>query len=423
LDSEQHKKEKTMKKIFFPLTLLVILTGCELQVIDNPQSLTVAQSQTVEGAYLCVTGGLKQTFEAHQQIGWTAGMIGNEEIQTLTASGSFLFANQLESEGKLAANNTQNRTIVSAAYTALSLADNASKGAQLITSTAGKALYAANIALIQGIIYGDLSKYFVQVPEYGTGTNLSPVQARDKAIAQLQTAITQFGAIPAGTTDYGAKTTGMFTDAAVAIKFCNSYIGMLLYDSGAKVQAKDFLQKGYVKADAGRELAYKNQNTLTGDGIYPAQRNYIEFSVNRYSDKFVNNRIVADTLRRVPARWFVSATTVAALRSVMSYFYPQGPVSPNPAGSGVLAFYPMITWQEVTLMLGDPVVGGVLTPDALSEVLLSWRIPAATVANLVKDPTVTLDRVARYEYPGRGRRWSAVGTYTKWDLANEFSFK
>jgi hypothetical protein len=75
----------------------------------------------------------------------------------------------------------------------------------------------------------------------------------------------------------------------------------------------------------------------------------------------------------------------------------------------------------VALMKADPAINKAKASDVIESVLVSWRIPAATAKTL--STTLALDRVARYEYVGRGRRWSAVGTYPKWQVANEFDFK
>jgi hypothetical protein len=74
-------------------------------------------------------------------------------------------------------------------------------------------------------------------------------------------------------------------------------------------------------------------------------------------------------------------------------------------------------------MLADPAVGKANAATTISLVLQSWKIAKARADVLSTEPTITLARVSQFEYAGRGRRWSAVGTYAKWDLANEFNFK
>jgi hypothetical protein len=201
---------------------------------------------------------------------------------------------------------------------------------------------------------------------------------------------------------------------------------MLYFDTGAKASATPFLALGYVAADAGKEIGILNINALSGAGLYPEWRSGAEFQLNGYSQKLVDNRIAADTLRRAPARWFVPARgiTVDANRLAMNYFFPQSPLTATtPAGGATLAAFPIITWQEVALMQADAAIGKADATATKAAVLASWKIPMARAMTLAADATVTLERVARYEYVGRGRRFSAVGTYTKWEVSNEFNFK
>ena len=74
-------------------------------------------------------------------------------------------------------------------------------------------------------------------------------------------------------------------------------------------------------------------------------------------------------------------------------------------------------------MLADPAINRAAASATISLVLQSWKITKVRADALSIDPTITLDRVSRFEYAGRGRRWSAVGSYAKWELANEFNFK
>jgi hypothetical protein len=421
-----NNSKKKMKKIFIQITALgILLTSCTLDVLDNPKGITTDISQTADGAFLSTIGALKQGFDAHNNINYTTGLIGNEELQTTSPLSSFLAANYIERDGKLTSDNSQNRTIANLAYTSLSLASNARKGIdKSVANPNAKAILLANVNMIEGIVYGDLSKYYVSVPEAVTGNPQTPQQAKDKAIAALTEAIKQFDSFDPAGVDLGVSIKGLFIDKVQAIKFCNSFIGMLHFDTGAKNQAGAFLSKGYVKADIGKELGYKVINTLTGDGIYPSQRNYVEFFVNKYSDKFLAGRILSDTLRRTPSNWYSNtySANTAGLRVAFNYFFPQGAgASINPVGSPTVTQYPVITWAEVALMQADAAVNQAVAKDVITDVLVTWRIPAATATKIAGD--LSLEQVARYEYMGRGRRWAAVGTYPKWDLAAEFSFK
>ncbi len=422
-----------MKKIetyfrFIPLLGLgAILFGCQLTVLQDPKAFTQDKAQDVNGAYQSIITAIKSGFDAHQKMAWAAGLIGNEEIETVLESSITQYPLQIEKDGIVAKSNSQNRAIVTAAYQALAMADNARQAiAANSISPKAKALYLANINLAEGVIYGDMSKFYAQVIEFGSGNALAPEAAKTKAIAALQEAINQFKAAASLTDTPAEKTVGLYTDAVISQKFCNSYIGMLHFDTNTKAQAGSFLEQGYVAADAGKEIGIININALSGEGLYPEWRNGVEFQLNGYSQKFIDGRIPTDTLRRAPTKWYVRGKNIALAdnRLAMNYFYPQSPLTATtPAGGATLAVFPLISWQEVLLMQADATVNKAKAADAIAAVLTSWKIPAARVAVLAADPTITLERVARYEYAGRGRRWSAVGSYPKWEVANEFNFK
>ena len=224
---------------------------------------------------------------------------------------------------------------------------------------------------------------------------------------------------------------GLYSNTAQAIKCCNSLIGMLYFDTGAKAKAAEFLAKGYVKADIGLELGYKNSNSLTSssDAIFSAVVSGASFQLNQYAPTFKSDRIADDTFRRVPSNWFASTTIQAENQLRLNYFYPAAPaasVGSIPATSRV-AYYPIISANEVALMLVDAAVSPATTAaqrqQVVADVLTSWKIPSAQALILSADPAMTLERVARYEYAGRGRRWAAAGKYAKWPLANEFNFR
>ncbi|TAE32242.1 MAG: hypothetical protein EAZ91_05065 [Cytophagales bacterium] len=419
-----------MKKYLFIGIATLLLTSCELSVLEDPKAFTQDKAQDATGAYLSTAGAIKSGFDAHQRMAWAAGMIGNEEIESVLDNTITQYGLRLERENILAKDNTYNRSIVSVGYQALSLSDNARQAVEKSTfSVKGKALLLANINLIEGIVYGDMAKFYSKVIEFGTGAELDPAAAKTKAITRLQEAITQFkaaAAIPDATPE---RLTGLVLDPVIGQKLLNSYIGMLYFDTGEKAKAAPFLALGYVQADGGKEVGIVNINTLTGIGVYPEWRNGVEFQLNGYSQKFIDNRITADTLRRAPARWYIRGQNIAIAtnRVVANYFFPQSPLSATtPAGGATLAAFPLITWQEVALMQADPAINAAKASDVIEAVLISWRIPAATAKTLSTPGTpaaLPLDRVARYEYMGRGRRWSAVGSYPKWEVANEFSFK
>ena len=407
--------------------LATLLFGCDLTVLQDPKAFTIDKAQDANGAYQSAVGAVKNVFDGHQKMAWAAGMVGNEEIQSVLDNAITQYGLRIERENTIAKDNTFNRSIVSVTYQGLGLADNARQAiAKNTFSAKGKALLLANIGLAEGIAYGNMAKFYAQTIEYGTGTALAPDAAKAKAIAALQEAITQYKAAAGIAEAATERLTGLYVDPIIGQKFCNSFIAMLHFDTGAKAQAASFLDQGYVAADAGKEIGIVNINSLTGVGIYPEWRSGVEFQLNGYSQKFIDARIAADTLRRVPARWFVAAKNIdiPTNRLVMNYFYPQSPLTATtPVGGATLAAFPIVSWQEVALMQADAVVNKLKATDVIESVLVSWKIPAARAKILAADPAITLDRVARYEYTGRGRRWAAVGTYPKWEVANEFSFK
>ena len=420
---------KKYKIIAFLLPIL-IFTQCQLSVIDDPNGITQDKTVDGKGPLYLLAGALKAGFEAHNQICWSAGLVGNEELAFITANIS-QNARRIQEEGVVAADLGQNTTQASGTYSSLALAANARKAVEATSyNAATKALFLANINLIEGIMYGNWSKFYVKGYELSVGKELTPDQTRDLAIAKLQEAIKQFEAYNNATDFGGTVVTGLFNNKELGVKFCNSFIGMLYHDTGAKNLAAPFLQKGYVNADAGKELGYKNSNTLTSgaDAIYSAVVSGVQFQFNQYSTSFRSDRITQDTFRRFPSNWSVAQVSLADNALKINYFYPAAPGTGTIPATSRLAYYPIITANEVALMLADagvtPSVTAAQRTQVITDVLTSWKIPAAVVTTLAADATVTLDRVARYEYAGRGRRWAATaGKYTRWPLSNEFSFR
>jgi hypothetical protein len=421
-----------MKKIniIFFAVVLALVSSCKLDVLDDPYGITQDKASEGSGPLYLLAGALKQGFEAHNQMCWSAGLIGNEELSSIAANISQTPI-LIETSGVVPADLGQNTAQANGVYTSIALAENARRAVSGSTyNDAAKNLFFGNINLIEGIVYGDWAKFYESCYEFGTGTSLNPDQTRDLAIAKLTEAIRNFTAYNNATDLGGANARGLFNNTDAAVKCCNGLIGMLLFDTGAKGRAAEFLQKSYVRADAGRELTYKNSNQLTAnsDGIFSAVVSGASFQLNQYSPGFRNDRITADTLRRFPNNWFVPQVSQTDNQNKINYFYPAAPGTGTvPAASRVVG-YPIITANEIALMLADPAVSASMTvaqrQKVIEDVLTSWRIPAALAATLSQDPAITLERVARYEYAGRGRRWSAVpGKYKRWPLAIEFTFR
>jgi hypothetical protein len=399
-------------RLYFTLATasLILLASCDLRVLNDEVAISSERAGTANGTILAVSGMLKSGFAVHQEIGWAASLVGEQELSPNRQNTSFVFAVRISNEGLLASDNTENSTISAGVYSTFALTDVVEKGLsanRFSTDNAqdakAKSLMAANMLMIRGILYSDLAKFYAEVVEPKTNARLTPEQAKSRAIDLLQQAQAKWAEYyanaatlpatfsPAGMAGIRAGTApGTFTPDSTAVrKFVNSFVGMIHFDLGTRQQAAPFLAAGYDATDAGRELSYLTVDALTGAGVYPTARNYFAFqNLNGYSSSFSQNRITADTLRRAPSNWF-AATAVAPA----NYFYP-------PA-----VRYPLISWQEVVLMQAE--LGARPAAEVISAVLQSWRIPAAAAMTLSSDPAVTVQRVARYEYIGRGRQWSA----------------
>jgi hypothetical protein len=406
------------------------LASCDLRVLNDEVAISSERAGTANGTILAVSGMLKAGFSAHQEIGWAASLVGEQELSPNRQNPSFVFAVRISNEGLLAPDNTENSTIAAGVYNTFALAEVVEKGlaANTFSTNAGqdakaKSLMTANLLFMRGLLYSDLAKFYAEIVEPKTNARLTPDQAKTRAIELLQQAQAKWaeyysntsplptGFSPAGMVGVRAGAApGTFTQDSTAVrKFVNSFIGVIHFDMGTRAQAAPFLAAGYDATDAGREVSYLTIDALTGTGIYPTARNYFAFNnLNGYSQSLIQNRIPADTLRRAPSNWFAPAAVSPA-----NYFYP-------PA-----VRYPLVSWQEVALMQAE--LGSRPAPEVIAAVLTSWRIPAAVAATLSTDATITLQRVARYEYVGRGRRWS-VGNpamngqaWTRWQTPLELN--
>ncbi|WP_448519073.1 hypothetical protein [Rhodoflexus sp.] len=428
---------KNVHKLMIPvLGLFVALTGCDrLKVIDNPVAITPTNATNPSGTIALVASALKNGFEAHQQIGWSASLIGREELRATGSAGQFIFANRIEEEGIVALDNSQNSTNSRRAYTAHALVIEALEAIPRNTFSSNpqqdskaKALLTANAKVIEGLMFLDFAKFYEQTPEPGTGRLLSPDEAKARAIAALQAAKQQFQAysalaIPDPVVGGVPITTGLLlNNNRSGEKLCDSLIGMLHFDTGTRNQAAAFLQNGYTAADAATQAGYRVINALTGPGLYPPAVNYISFRVNDFSDSFVQNRIPGDVNRRgAPVNWFDPSV---AIETRINYFFP---VPPGPGAITPVVLYPIISWQEVALMLAE--LGQADRNTTVFNVVRSWGVPEAQARTVADNPTeFPLARVARYEYVGRGRRWSQVNaerpnTYRRWPVSFEFALR
>jgi hypothetical protein len=419
------------KRLLIPVLLAVlVLSNCKLNVLDDPYGITPDTAPANTGPLFFLAGAMKSGFEGHNQMCWTSGLIGTQELSYIAAAISQT-PQRIQDEGVPAADLGQNASQANLVYTAFNLAEKSRLMIEKGSYTAPtKALFLANIAMLEGILYGDWSKFYEKGYQFGSGKEMSPAETRDFAISRLNEAITQFNTYNNGT-DFGtAATTGLFKDKDLAIKFCNSFIGMLYFDTGEKGKAASFLQKGYVIGDLGKELGYKNSNALTanGDGIFSAVVSGASFQLNQYSPAFRAGAFPLDTFRRFPSNWQSAQISQADNQNKVNYFYPAAPGTGTIPATSRITHYPIMSVAEVALMLADPAVTTGITAAQQQVVYASvmqqsWKMPAAVATTYAADPATTLERVARYEYAGRGRRWAAVSGNKKWPLPVEFSFR
>lgn len=415
------------------MLVIVFVSACKMEVIDNPTAIRPETLARAEGALSLTAQAIKSGFAAHEQMMWCAGTVGEEEFRIIGQGGQFANSGRIAAERIVASDNPINSTNARLVYTTFSLikdAQNALTSSTFSTNqgsdTKAKALINANLKMIEGLMYADMSKFYESTPEPGTANPLSPEEAKTRAITALQEAKNQWiqysgNTAPDASLAGVSVTIGLFTNVARSgEKFADSYIGMLHFDTGTRGQAASFLANGYVAADAATQVGYRVINALTGPGVYPTAVNNTVFSINDYSTSFINERIAGDVLRRgAPVNWFDPTVAIATR---INYFFPLPPTT----GGGLtpVTRYPLITWQEVALMQAE--LGSADRTQVISAVLASWGIPAADVARLAADPTVTLARVARYEYIYRGRRWSVgfnANTYKRWPLSFEFNLR
>jgi hypothetical protein len=436
--------------IYFWSLVLSILSACQLSVLENPVgSPDTEVPNTPSGTAQLVTSLLKSGFDAHQNIMWCASLVGQEELKATGASGQFLFADQIASQNTLDAVNTQNLANMRGVYTTFSLARLAEQGIAKNTFSANPAdnqrvkdLLTAHVKMIRGLMYADMAKFYKAVPVYKTTQQMTPEQAKDSSIVlltQARDAWTAYNLAPfvapplingtdlrsgfglLGTNQPSTPPAPPTNLATSAIKFCNSYIGMIYFDMGPRASASAFLANGYTSADGTSQIGFRTIGLLTGNGIYPLPQNFAQFSVNDYSDSFVANRIPGDVARRAPTTWFDFGQPVA---SRIGYFFPVG------FGAQVVRM-PLITWGEVQLMrveLGEAdhatTVRSLLSATTANS---GWNMTVDQANAIATDvATYPLERIARYEYIYRGRRWSyknnlVANTYARWDLSSVFN--
>jgi len=414
---QQHVQKRTHECAVRGVVLMLVLvasiglSSCDMRVLNDEVAITQDGAQSANGTVLAVAGMLKSGFTIHQEIHWAASFVGEQELSPNRQDQTFVFAARIANENLVAADNSQNSTISRELYSAFALTDVVEAGLQNRFSandgsdSKAKALITANMLAIRGILYADLAKFYQEIVEPKTGARLTPETAKQRAIDLLTQASRRWQEYYANPAPLPINAAGMLgvrvvgttvtPDSAAVRKFVNSYIGMLHFDTGTRPQAAPFLANGYVQSDGGRELGYLTIDALNGPGVYPTARNFVAFrGLNTYSADFIRNRIPADTSRRAPSNWFAPGVATA-----INYFYPPS------------VRYPLITWQEVALMQAQ--TGAADSTTVKRNVLQSWNIPAPVATALSTDATITLERIARYEYIGRGRRWSVGNPATR----------
>jgi len=394
-------------------TLLIgasVLAACNIEVLQSKNDFIEAQIDAAAALPSVARGATKVSVSGLYAMWTLAGVLTPAEAAS-PGLGALLevqttgFANRL---------NARNRAVGSRSYEALNLSqsvldqlDNVSLSTNSVADVKGKALLRGNMLFVQGMLYGNLARYYSTVVEAGTRAQLSPEQSRTKAIALLERARTSFrdfNAQPA-TPAVPFITTGLIVIGDD--KLINSVVGMLQFDAGNVAAAGALLDGGYVAADAARQATFRQDP----NGDFSGHDMWTDFSSGglRYSADLIAQRLPGDSLRVAgtaaatnPRNWFANNN--------FEYFWP------------VVANVPFVSWQEVAMMRAQITADAAVRSQLVSSVLTSFGISATDVARIVADPAFTNARIARYVYLGKGRApISGVATFRRWETPDELT--
>jgi len=369
-------------------TLLIgasVLAACNIEVLQSKNDFIEAQIDAAAALPSVARGATKVSVSGLYAMWTLAGVLTPAEAAS-PGLGALLevqttgFANRL---------NARNRAVGSRSYEALNLSqsvldqlDNVSLSTNSVADVKGKALLRGNMLFVQGMLYGNLARYYSTVVEAGTRAQLSPEQSRTKAIALLERARTSFrdfNAQPA-TPAVPFITTGLIVIGDD--KLINSVVGMLQFDAGNVAAAGALLDGGYVAADAARQATFRQDP----NGDFSGHDMWTDFSAAATN----------------PRNWFANNN--------FEYFWP------------VVANVPFVSWQEVAMMRAQITADAAVRSQLVSSVLTSFGISATDVARIVADPAFTNARIARYVYLGKGRApISGVATFRRWETPDELT--
>lgn len=387
-----------------------LLSACTVDVLQSKNDFTETQIAAAAALPSVARGATKAGVSGIYAM-WTVVSLVPPADAVAPGIGALL---EVQTQGFANSLNARNRAVGNRSYEALNLAetalrqvDSATFGTNAIANAKGRALLRAHLLFVQGMIYGNLSRYYITIIEHGTKAPLTPAQARAKAIALLElsrTAYRDFNAQPA-TPAVPFSTNGLITTGDD--KLLNSVIGMLQFDAGNAAAAGPLLDGGYVAADVARQATFRQDP----NGDFIGHDMWTDFSSGalRYSPDLIANRLPGDSLRVAgttaatnPRNWFSNNN--------FEYYWP------------VVANVPFVSWQEVAMMRAHLTTDPAVRLQLVSAVLTSFGMSAADVTRIVGDPAFTNARISRYVYVGKGRAPISGGTsFRRWEVPDELT--
>ena len=387
-----------------------LLSACNVEVLQSKNDFTEAQISAA-AALPSVARGATKAGVAGIYAMWTVASMIPPADAVAPGIGALL---EVQTQGFANSLNARNRAVSNRSYEALNLAetvlrqiDAATFSANPVANAKGRALLRGHLLFVQGMIYGNLSRYYSTIVEHGTKASLTPVQARAKAVAllaQSRTAYRDFNAQPA-TPAVPFTASGLITTGDD--KLINSAIGMFEFDAGNLAAAGPLLDGGYVAADVARQATFRQDP----NGDFIGHDMWTDFSSGglRYSPDFIANRLPGDTLRVLgttaatnPRNWFANNN--------FEYYWP------------VVTNVPFVSWQEVAMMRAQLTTDPAVRVQLVSAVLTSFGMSAADVTRVVGDPAFTNARISRYVYFGKGRApISAATGFRRWETPDELT--
>ena len=386
----------------------ILLMGCNIEVLQSKNDFTEAQIEAAAALPSVARGATKAGVSGIYAM-WTVAAMLTPAEATAPGLGALL---EVQTQGFANRLNARNRAVGNRAYESLNLAqtvldqlDQVTLSANTVADQKGKALLRGNMLFVQGMVYGNLARYYATIVEAGTRASLTPDQVRAKGIALLEQARTNFLALSAQppTPAVPFNTAGLITTGDD--KLINSAIGMLHFDAGNASAAGPLLNAGYVAADVARQATFRQDP----NGDFIGHDMWTDFSSGalRYSADLISQRLPGDSLRVAgtaaatnPRNWFANNN--------FEYFWP------------VVANVPFVSWQEVAMMRAQLTSDAAARTTLVSAVLTSFGMSAADVARVVGDPAFTDARISRYASLGKGRSpISRNAAFRRWETPDE----